>query len=193
MWQQLMPALRMTFVLTILTGILYPALVTGIARLAFPRQAEGSLIRKDGKVVGSSVIGQTFTRPEYFHARPSAAGKGYDAASSGGSNLGPTSSKLMDRVKQSVAEFRKANPSHSAQIPPDAVLASASGLDPHISPATAEAQIARVAQARGISPDQVREVVRQHSEGRDLGLLGEPRVNVLTLNLALDERFAAKR
>jgi K+-transporting ATPase ATPase C chain len=193
MWQQLIPALRITLVMTVVTGLVYPALVTGIAQILFPEQANGSLVVRNGRVIGSKLIGQQFTRPEYFHPRPSAAGKGYDAAASSGSNLGPTSTALLDRVKKSVAEYREANPEFSGDVPPDSVLASGSGLDPHITPANAEAQAARVAQARGAAPDSIRELVRRHTENRDLGVLGEPRVNVLRLNLALDEAFPAKR
>ncbi|MBC7925187.1 MAG: K(+)-transporting ATPase subunit C [Bryobacteraceae bacterium] len=193
MFQQLLPALRMTIVFTVLTGILYPGIVTGLAQLIFPQQARGSLVAKDGQTVGSSLIGQVFTRPEYFQGRPSAAGNGYDASISSGSNLGPTSQKLMDRVKAGVADYRKSNPGATGALPADAVTASGSGLDPHISPAYAEAQLARVATARGTSAESVRGLVSQYTEGRDLGLLGESRVNVLALNLALDERFAAKK
>jgi K+-transporting ATPase ATPase C chain len=192
MWQQGMPAVRMTIVLTVLTGLVYPGVVTGIAQLIFPHQAKGSLLSRNGQVVGSELIGQNFTRPEYFQGRPSAAGNGYDASASSGSNLGPTSKKLMDRVTASVADFRKNNAGASDPLPADSVTASGSGLDPHISPATAELQIARVANARGASPDAIRELVGQHTEGRDLGVLGEPRVNVLALNLALDQNFPTK-
>jgi potassium-transporting ATPase KdpC subunit len=193
MWQQLMPALRITLVMTVVTGLIYPTLVTVLAQALFSDQANGSLIRKNGEVVGSSRIGQAFTRPEYFHPRPSAAGNGYDAAASGGSNLGPTSSALLDRVKKSAAEVRAANPGFSGALPPDSVLASGSGLDPHITPANAEAQTARVARARGVPPDQIRDLVRRHVADRDLRILGEPRVNVLLLNLALDDTFTSQR
>jgi K+-transporting ATPase ATPase C chain len=193
MWQQLMPALRIALAMTVVTGLIYPALVTGLAQVLFPEQANGSLLRKNGQVLGSPLIGQAFTRPEYFHPRPSAAGKGYDAAASSGSNLGPTSSALLDRVKKSAAEFRAANPEFSGDLPPDSVLASASGLDPHITPANSAAQTARVARARGVPPDRIRDVVRRYVEDRDLGVLGEPRVNVLLLNLALDDTFPPKR
>ena len=183
------PAVAMTFVLTVLLGIIYPLLVTGLAQAIFPHQASGSLIEKDGKIIGSSLIGQPFTGPGYFHSRPSAAGSGYDAASSSGTNLGPTSKKLLDTNIGPAAEaLREENP-HAA-IPVDLVTASASGLDPHITPAGAEFQIPRVARERGMSADEVRKVVREHTQGRQLGLLGEPRVNVLELNLALD---AARR
>lgn len=189
MWQQIMSALRMTIVLTILTGLVYPGVVTGLAPLIFPHQAQGSLISRDGLVVGSELIGQSFTRPEYFQGRPSAAGSGYDASASTGSNLGPTSQKLMDRVKGSVAEYRKANPTATAQLPADSVTASGSGLDPHITPANAVQQVARVAVARRASPGAIKALVEQHTEGRDLGFIGEPRINILALNLALDEEF----
>jgi K+-transporting ATPase ATPase C chain len=193
MWQQVIPALRMTIVLTLLTGLVYPGVVTGLAQLIFPHQAKGSLISRNGQVIGSELIGQNFTRPEYFQGRPSAAGNGYDASLSSGSNLGPTSQKLMDRVKASAAEVRKNNPGISGSLPADSVTASGSGLDPHISPATAELQVLRVAGARGVSPDAVRNLISRHTESRDLGVLGEPRVNVLALNLALDERIPVRK
>jgi K+-transporting ATPase ATPase C chain len=193
MWQQIMPALRMTIVLTILTGLVYPGVVTGLAQLIFPHQAQGSLISRNGQVIGSELIGQNFTKAEYFQGRPSAAGSGYDASASSGSNLGPTSQKLMDRVKGSVAEYRKSNPEAKGQLPADSVTASSSGLDPHITPANAAVQVARVAAARGASPDAIKGLVDRHTEARDLGLLGEPRVNVLTINLALDQAFPLKR
>jgi K+-transporting ATPase ATPase C chain len=186
MLQQLMPALRITVVLTLLTGCLYPALVTGLAKAIFPRQAAGSLIVRDGKQTGSEIIGQKFTRPEYFHGRPSAAGDGYDAANSGGSNLGPTNQKLVDRIKADIEVFRRENPLFQGSIPADLVTASASGLDPHISPASAYAQVERVARVRHIPVDQVQRLVDGHLEGRQLRFLGEPHVNVLKLNLALD-------
>jgi len=193
MWRQLLPGLRMTIVMSVLTGLIYPGLVTGICRLAFPKQADGSLIERNGHVVGSSLIGQNFAKPEYFQSRPSAAGSdGYDATASGGSNFGPTSQKLADRVTASVAKFRKDNPDYTGPVPADLMTASGSGLDPHLSPASAEAQIARVAKARGVAEDQVRQLVHRFTEGRDLGFLGEPRVNVLLLNLALDEQSPRK-
>lgn len=190
MWRQMMPGLRMTLFLTVLTGLAYPGLVTGLCQLLFPKQANGSLIEKNGRVIGSSLIGQNFTRPEYFQPRLSAAGNdGYDASASGPSNLGPTSRKLADRVKDSVEKFRKENPDFTGTIPADLLTASASGLDPHLSPAAAEAEAPRIAKARGVSVDQIQQLIAQFTEGRDLGFLGEARVNVLRLNLALDDRY----
>ncbi len=194
MWKQLLPALRMTLLMTVLTGLIYPGLVTGICQLVFPNQANGSLIQKNGAVIGSGLIGQNFSKPEYFQPRPSAAGSdGYDATASGGSNLGPTNQKLVDRVNSSVAKFRKENPDYTGPIPADLLTTSGSGLDPHLSPASADAQVARVAKARGGSEDQIRQLVTRFTEGRDLGFLGEPRVNVLRLNLALDDQFATRK
>jgi potassium-transporting ATPase KdpC subunit len=245
MFSELKSGLRMMLVMTALTGLVYPALVTGIARVVFHDQADGSLVVSDGRVIGSRLIGQNFTRPEYVHPRPSAAGRGYDATASAGTNLGPTSAKLvngttkLDDRKNEVVEFDgiktrivhycldNALPYDSSlpldqftddkgilddvklikafnddraplvfspktPIPADAVTASASGLDPHISPANAQAQAARVAKARGASVDQVLEVIARHTEGRTLGILGEPRVNVLELNLDLDRRLPMK-
>lgn len=183
-----MPALRMVAILTVLTGLIYPGVVAGLCQVLFTRQANGSLIVRDGQIIGSSLIGQNFTRPEYFHPRPSSAGNdGYDPTASGGSNLGPTSQKLYDRVKASAAQFRKENPDFSGPIPADAVTASGSGLDPHISVANAIAQAARVAKARGVSAARIEELISSNTRGRDLGFLGEPRVNVLKLNLLLDQ------
>jgi len=194
MWNQLLPGLRMTLLLTVLTGLVYPGVVTGLCQLLFPSQANGSLIIRNGKVVGSALIGQNFAKPEYLQPRPSAAGSdGYDSSASSGSNLGPTSQKLMDRVKGSAEKFRTDNPSFKGNLPADIAMASGSGLDPHVSPASAAIQVERVAAARGVSPDQVKQLVEQHTEGRDLGFLGEPRVNVLAVNLALDEKFPVRR
>jgi K+-transporting ATPase ATPase C chain len=187
---QLAPAFRFTLLMTVLTGLIYPGVVTGLCQLLFPHRANGSMVTVDGKTVGSALIGQNFTKPEYFHPRPSAAGNdGYDATASNGSNYGPTNQKLIDRVKADVAKFRKENPDYNGPIPADLVTTSASGLDPDISPASALAQAPRIAQARGATLDQVRQLVEDHSEGRQLGFFGEPRVNVLALNLDLDQRF----
>jgi K+-transporting ATPase ATPase C chain len=194
MFKQLLPGLRITIVLTILTGLIYPGLVTGLCQALFPKQADGSLIQKDGRVIGSTLIGQNFTRPEYFQPRPSAAGKdGYDATASGGSNLGPTSKQLADRVKTSIDDFRKQNPDFTGPIPADLLTTSASGLDPDLSPAAAAAQIPRISAARRASDQDIQKLLDQFTQPRDLGFLGEPRVNVLQLNLALDERFPIKR
>ena len=246
MIKELGPGLRLTIAFTILTGLLYPAVMTGVSELIFPRQAKGSLVTVNGNVVGSSLIGQSFTKPEYFHPRPSAAGNGYDATASSGSNLGPTSAKLLhgttatdDKGKETVSfdgiedrvvhycvendipyessvpldhfkdsqgnlddaklidAFNDAKTplvfAAKAPIPQDAVTASASGLDPHISPANAEIQAARVAKARGVAPDQVRPLIAQFTDRADLGFLGEPRVNVLMLNVALDQKFPVSK
>jgi K+-transporting ATPase ATPase C chain len=246
MMKELGPGFRLTLIFTVLTGLLYPAVMTGVSELIFPKQANGSLVTVNGKVVGSSLIGQSFSKPEYFHPRPSAAGNGYDATASGGSNLGPTSAKLLhgttktDDKKNEVVDFDGINlrivhycvdndipyessvpldqfkDSHGdldevklikafndpkspllfrakVAIPQDAVTASASGLDPHISPANADVQAARVAKARGVSADQVKQLVAQSTEKADLGFLGEPRVNVLLLNVALDQHFPAAK
>lgn len=193
MTKQLIPGLRMTIVLTVLTGLLYPGLVTALCQVFFPKQANGSLITKGGRVVGSDLIGQDFGRPDYFQPRPSAAGnEGYDATASGGSNLGPTSQKLADRVKNSVQRFRQENPDFTGPLPGDLATASGSGLDPHLSPTAAQAQVNRIAKSRGVAPDKIERLVAKFTEGRDLGFLGEPRVNVLRLNLALDDTFPTK-
>jgi len=246
MLKELGPGLRLTIIFTVLTGLLYPAVMTGVSELIFPKQANGSLITVNGKVVGSALIGQPFAKPEYFHPRPSAAGNGYDATASGGSNLGPTSAKLlrgtikMDDKKNEIVDFDGINlrivhycvdndipyessvpldqfkDSHGdlndvklikafnddkapllfsakASIPPDAVTASASGLDPHISPANAETQASRVAKARGVSADQVKQLIPQSTDRADLGFLGEPRINVLMLNIAVDQKFPVSK
>jgi K+-transporting ATPase ATPase C chain len=188
MFQRLLrPALVLTLLLCGLTGLLYPGVVTALAQLLFPHQANGSLIELDGRLVGSALIGQPFTRPEYFHPRPSGAGAGYDAAASSGTNRGPTDRKLADTlIAGAVDRAVRQDGAERGHVPTDMATASASGLDPHISPANAELQVARVARARGMAPQQVRELVAGHTEGRQFGLLGEPRVNVLLLNLALD-------
>jgi K+-transporting ATPase ATPase C chain len=190
MKNNLLISVLMTVITTVLFGIFYPLAVTGLAQLIFPNRANGQLIVKDGKLVGSTIIGQGFSGAAYFHPRLSAAGNGYDAANSGGSNLGPTNQKLLDRVKSDVAANQQDNP--ATPVPIDLVTTSASGFDPHITPAAAEYQLARVARTRGIALDQLRTVVAQHTEARQLGFLGEARVNVLELNLDLDERFPAK-
>jgi len=196
MKKNLITAVLMTIATTILLGVIYPLVVTGLAKVFFPHQAGGQLIERNGKVVGSRIIGQPFTGPAYFHSRPSAAGNnGYDAANSGGSNLGPTNQKLIDRVKQDVASLQAENP--GTPVPIDLVTTSASGLDPDISPAAADFQVTRVARERGMSQDELQRLLAKHTEGRQLGFLGEPRVNVLELNLDLDathplEKRAAK-
>jgi len=242
MIKELGAGFRLTLAFTVLTGLLYPGIMTGVSQLVFPTRANGSLMTLNGKVVGSSLIGQNFSKPEYFHPRPSAAGNGYDATASGGTNLGPTSAKLIrgsiqidDKNKESVAfdgisvrivhycldndipyessmpldQFKNAQGdlddvklikafnddkqpllfTAKASIPADAVTASASGLDPHVSPANAEAQAARVAKARKVGVDEVKQLISESTEAADLGFLGEPRVNVLKLNIAIDQRF----
>jgi potassium-transporting ATPase KdpC subunit len=193
MLSQLWPALRINIFLTILLGVAYPLAVTGLSQLVFSHQANGSLITKGDQVIGSELIGQNFTKPEYFQPRPSAAGNdGYDPTASGGYNYGPTNQKLIDRVKASVEKFHKENPDYQGPIPADLLTGSGSGLDPDISPASAQAQAARVAKARGIPVEQLNQLVAQYTKSPDLGLLGEPRVNVLKLNLALDQQVPKK-
>jgi K+-transporting ATPase ATPase C chain len=192
---QIRPAIVMVLVLTLLTGIVYPLVITGISQVAFPHQANGSLLyNSQGEVIGSELIAQPFTSPVYFHPRPSAAGSdGYDATSSSASNLGPTNQKLIDAVKDRADDYRTTNGlAAGAAVPADAVTTSGSGLDPHISPANAALQAPRVARARNARVEDVQALVNQHMEGRTLFILGEPRVNVLKLNLALDERFGAR-
>jgi len=193
MWQQILPGLRLKLFMTVLLGVIYPLAMTGISQLMFPDKANGSLRTSGGKVIGSELIGQNFTKAEYFQPRPSAAGSdGYDPTASGGSNYGPTNQKLIARVQASIHKFRKENPDYTGPLPADLVTASASGLDPHLSPDSAKAQAPRIAKARGVSLDQVQELIARFTEGPDLGLLGEPRVNVLMLNLELDRQLPRK-
>lgn len=188
MHRHLWVALRMMVLILVLTGIIYPLFVTGVAQLIFPHKANGSMVTINGSVVGSNLIGQQFTQAKYFWPRPSAAGTGYDAMASSGSNLGPTSKTLIDRIKKDVAALIKADPGLAyGSVPVDMVTTSASGLDPDITPANAYAQAARVAAARGLTEAAVRNLVKQHIAGRQLGVLGEPHVNVLLLNIALDQ------
>jgi potassium-transporting ATPase KdpC subunit len=190
MWQQILPGLRIKLFMTVLLGVIYPLAMTGISQVLFPDKANGSLKTSSGKVIGSELIGQNFSKAEYFQPRPSAAGSdGYDPTSSGGSNYGPTNQKLIDRVKVSIDKFRKENPDYTGPLPADLVTASASGLDPHLSPDSARAQAPRVAKARGVPVDRIYELISQVTEGPGLGLLGEPRVNVLMLNLEVDSQF----
>jgi potassium-transporting ATPase KdpC subunit len=186
MKRNLITAVLMTVITTILLGIMYPLVVTALAQVLFHDKANGQLIQKDGVVIGSKIIGQTFTSDRYFHSRPSAAGNGYDAANSGGTNFGPTNQKLIDRVNGDVAILKAENPNQP--IPADLVTASASGLDPDITPAAAFFQVPRIARVRGLSEDRVRQLVESHVQQRQWGILGELRVNVLELNLALDEK-----
>jgi len=190
MKKNLLIAVWFTVVTTVMFGFIYPLGVTGLAQLFFRDRANGQLIERDGRLVGSRIIGQAFTGPGYFRSRPSSAGAGYDPASSGGSNLAPTNKNLLDRVKSDVQKLRAENP--NAPIPVDLVTASGSGLDPHISPAAAEFQIPRVAHSRRMKEEDVRALVERHTKGRDLGFLGEPRVNVLELNLDLDSLHPAR-
>ncbi len=190
--RQLAPAALALVAFTLVLGVVYPLVTTGIAQVAFGDQADGSLVERDGRVVGSSLVGQSFTSPEYFHPRPSAAGSGYDSTASSGSNLGPLNSAFLASIDERVATYRSENGlDDRVAVPVDAVTASGSGLDPHISIANAELQAARVAGARGLDLAQVLEVVDAHTDGRDLGVLGEPGVNVLLVNLALDDLQAA--
>jgi potassium-transporting ATPase KdpC subunit len=189
--RNLLIAVLMTVITTVLLGVAYPLVVTGLAQAMFPAKANGQLLVRQGRLIGSQIIGQTFTASEYFHGRPSAAGTGYDAANSAGTNLGPTNKDLIDAVKARVAAVKMANP--SAVVPVDLVTSSASGLDPHISPSAAFVQVQRVASARGVREAEVRRLVESRIEGRQFGILGEPRVNVLLLNLDLDERYARAR
>ena len=187
MKEHIRPAFMMLLILTVLTGLVYPLAITGLAQLIFAEQANGSLIVRDGRVIGSKLIGQYFDKPEYFWSRPSATSPfPYNAAASGGSNLGPTNPALLDAVKARVAALRAVDPGNDSPVPVDLVTASGSGLDPHISPAAALYQVKRVARARGLDESTVQALVAQQTEGRQFGLLGEPRVNVLQLNLSLD-------
>jgi potassium-transporting ATPase KdpC subunit len=191
MKKNIITAVLYTVVTTILLGLIYPLVVTGLARVFFRDKADGQLISRKGAIVGSRIIAEPFTGAAYFHPRPSAAGNGYDPLNSGGSNLGPTNQKLVDRVKTDVASLQAENP--GKPVPVDLVTTSGSGLDPDITPAGADFQVPRVAKARGIAEAELRKVVQEHTQARQLGFLGEPRVNVLELNLALDEKYPGKR
>ncbi len=194
MWQQMFRGFKMMLILTVVTGLAYPLAVTGLCQIFFRGRADGSLIPASGRIVGSELIGQSFTKPEYFHGRPSAAGdKGYDGLSSGAANLGPTNQKLADRVRDDVKKFRAENPTFTGPFPADLLTTSASGLDPEISPASAEAQVDRVAAVRGMTADAVRQLVDANTADRQFGILGEPRVNVLKLNLALDQAAPVRK
>jgi potassium-transporting ATPase KdpC subunit len=184
MKKNFLTAVWFTLVTTLICGVVYPLVVTGLSQLLFPGKANGQLVDRNGKVIGSRIIGQNFSGPGYFHSRPSAAGSGYDPTSSGSNNLGPTNKALIDRVKSDVEKAQRENP--SVPVPIDLVTVSGSGLDPDISPAAAEFQIPRVAQERHMNPNELRQLVHKHTEGRQLGFLGEPRINVLELNLELD-------
>jgi|SRR5579871_565539 K+-transporting ATPase ATPase C chain len=190
MLKQLKIAFWMTLITTLLCGIIYPLAVTGAARILFPHRANGSLLASNGKIVGSELIGQSFTSPAYFHPRPSAAGNGYDPLASGGSNLGPTNHQLSDRIQADASKLRAENP--NVPIPVDLLTASASGIDPEISLEAAEFQVPRVAKARAISEPELHALIQTHTIARQFGFLGEPRVNVLQLNLALDEKYARR-
>ncbi len=186
--KQFYPSVSMTLVLTMLVGIIYPYAITGLAQVLFKEKAQGSLIIREGKVIGSRLIGQPFTGPGYFHSRPSAAGSGYDGTASSGTNLGPTSKKLIEEMVKPAAQQKHAeNP--NSPVPVDLVTASSSGLDPHITPAAAEFQVSRLARERGVAENELRRLIREHTEGRQLGVLGEPRVNVLELNLVLESTY----
>ena len=184
----------MLLVLTVLTGLIYPGLVTALSQGFFKHEANGSLVLRNGQVLGSELIGQNFKRPEYFHPRPSYAGaNGYDASNSGASNLGPTSQKLISRIRAAIEAFQKENPDFHGPIPADLLTSSGSGLDPHLSPASAAAQAPRIARLRGVARTEIESLVLSHIQHPDLGLLGDHRVNVLLLNIALDERFPVKK
>jgi K+-transporting ATPase ATPase C chain len=185
----LLPAVRATLLLAVLTGVVYPALVTTIAQVTLPTEANGSLVRRDGQIVGSARVGQAFTSPRYLQGRPSAAGAGYDATASGGSNLGATSQKLADRRGADESRLRTENPDAPEPVPEPLLAASGSGLDPELPVGAARWQVPRIARARGVDPARVAALLDEHVQGRDLGFLGEPRVNVLAFDLALDERF----
>ena len=191
MKKNLLISVLMTIVTTILLGVIYPLVITGLAQLFFKDKANGQLIVQNGQVVGSRIIGQAFTGPAYFHSRPSNAGNGYDAANSNGSQLGPTNHTLIDRVKADVATNQADNPGQP--VPIDLVTSSGSGLDPHITPAAAEFQVLRVAKERGVNQEDLRQLIAKHTEGRQWGFLGEPRVNVLELNLELDQRYPLRK